>query len=279
MRRPQFLGRGRQDRRGALGAGAPRRYELGRGRSPLMQPPRQPLAWRRIVSILIPGAGALIVLALALWLVRGDALRVHEVRVVGAQAADAELVARAARLEGDSLLRLDADGAAERVRRVSGVKDARVRRDWPQTAVVEVTEHQGWGYWQAAGFSSVIDESGQVLERARPPAEGAPTIIAVAAEQPLEPGARVDTDTVGLAARLLKDGTLQRLGVELEAFEFQADRGLTVHVGGGPAAVFGDSHDYEFKVAAWAALLDRVQSEGLQANEIDLRFGRELVVR
>ena len=257
----------------------PNRYELGRSRHQRGNAPRPYVPWQRIGPPLLAGAGAVLVLAMVLWLVRGDALRVSHVDVLGAEVADVAQIEAAAALEGQSVLKLDSDGAEQRIAAVSGVKSAAVRRDFPRGAVVAITEHQGWGYWQAAGFSHVIDAEGHVLDRARPPVEGAPTIIEAEAERPLEPGMRVDADTVALVARLLDDGTFQRLGVQPERFEFRAARGLTVYVGGGPAAVFGDSHDYEFKVAAWAALLQRVKARELQAKEFDLRFGRELVVR
>ncbi len=64
-----------------------------------------------------------------------------------------------------------------------------------------------------------------------------------------------------------------------ESFVFRRDRGLTVVVEDGPDALFGDSHDYEFKVAAWGALLDRIEREHLDVAEIDMRFGRHLVLR
>ena len=34
-----------------------------------------------------------------------------------------------------------------------------------------------------------------------------------------------------------------------------------------------------FKVAAWGALLDRIEQEQLEVHEIDLRFGDQLVMR
>ena len=80
-------------------------------------------------------------------------------------------------------------------------------------------------------------------------------------------------------ARLLGDGVFGRLGVKPERFEFQRARGLVVHVSGAPTAVFGDSHDFAFKVAVWQALNERLRGGQVKATEIDLRFGRELVVR
>ena len=255
----------------------PNRYELGRGREP--SGPQLNIPWGKLGGPLLAAGGAALLIALALWLVRGDALRVDDVDVVGASVADVAAIEAAANLEGQSVLKLDTGGASERVSRVPGVKKAAVRRDFPRGAVVAVTEYEGWGYWQVAGFSHVIDREGVVHDLARTPPPNAPTIIDASSEQPLEPGMRVDADTVALVARLLDDGTFQRLGLQPDRFEFDAQRGLTVHVGGGPAAVFGDSHDYEFKVAAWAALLQRVKARELQAKEFDLRFGRELVVR
>ena len=86
-------------------------------------------------------------------------------------------------------------------------------------------------------------------------------------------------ETVPLCDRLLGDGTFERLGVTAAGFLFQRDRGLGVLIDGGPDAVFGDSHNYEFKVAAWGALLDRIEEQRLEVREIDLRFGRHVVMR
>ena len=80
-------------------------------------------------------------------------------------------------------------------------------------------------------------------------------------------------------AQLVEDARSRRLGVTVERFEFHHDRGLVVRVSGGPDAVFGDSHNYDFKVAAWGALLDQLAEEAHDIQEIDLRFGRHLVMR
>jgi hypothetical protein len=165
------------------------------------------------------------------------------------------------------------------VQSVPGVAGARVHRDWPRAVVVDLTEQQGWGYWQAAGVRTVIDERGRPLRIARPPADGAPTGYELGAAAPLGAGQKADADAVAVVSRLSADGTFARLRLQPERFEYARTRGLTVRVAGGPTAIFGDSRDYDYKVAAWAAILERVRAGTLRANEIDLRFGRELVVR
>ncbi|MEX2229325.1 MAG: cell division protein FtsQ/DivIB, partial [Dehalococcoidia bacterium] len=154
-----------------------------------------------------------------------------------------------------------------------------VTRRWPHGIAISVIEEQAWGYWQSAGRRVEIDEDGHVLERARPAAANAPTIIEIGGS--IEFANHVtDTDTVHLVAQLATDGTFERLNVRPMGFVFRRDRGLTVLVDGGPDVVFGDSSNYGFKVATWAALVrELAQDAHTPPREIDLRFGRRVVVR
>jgi hypothetical protein len=241
--------------------------------------PRAQIPWRAL-GLAAGGAAFLAGMFIgAVALHRSDALRVRRIEVVGAQVVDPQVAANATQLAQESLINLDTEAAARRVAELPGVVDARVHRDWPNSVVVDITERQGWGYWQVLGNRAVIDAEGRVVDKARPPAADAPTIVEVGAGQPLEPGATVDRDTVALVTRLRSDGTFQRIGVQPQHYEFERSRGLVIKVDGGPAAIFGDSHDYDFKVAAWGATNARIKSERMKVNEIDLRFGKELVVR
>lgn len=253
------------------------RFTLGTGQRP--QPPQlPPLPWQKIgrIAAAVGVVGAVILGAWWLW--SGSALRVSTVIVVGTEVVDANAVVAAAAVQGEPIITLDADDVAARIEALPGVRAAAVERDIPRSVVIQVMEEQGWGYWEAAGIRSVIDAEGNVLETARPPIENAP-IIYESGGQPLQPGGAADRDTVTLVTRLLSDGTFQRMNILPTQFEFDRARGLTIRIADGPSAVFGDSHDYEFKVAAWAALLERINTEQIAAAEVDLRFGRELVVR
>lgn len=245
------------------------------------QPRRERLQWQlqAVARWAVGVAAAAALLVGGTWLYRGDLLRVKQIQVVGAQIIDPNAAAARAAIASESLLTLDTEGAAKRVAELPGVASARVRRVWPHSAVIEITERQGWGYWQVLGIRSVIDAQGRVVDPARPPAADAPTIYEAGVSAPLETGANVDRDTVGLVDRLMHDGTFAQLRLPPARFDFERRRGLVIRTEGGPSAVFGDSHDYEFKVAAWVALMGRVRSGQLTASDIDLRFGKELVVR
>lgn len=274
LRRPRAV----QPRGAPAGRRGAGRFELRRGGAPA---PRRTLRvpWRRLFTTALLVA----VLAGAGWggarLLLGDALRVRDVTVVGAQVTDPFAVAAAARVAGASMLTLDAGAVARRVAALPEVSSVRVHRAWPRGIVIDIREHEGWGYWQRGDVRRVVDIQGRVRERSRPPAAGAPTIIEIglppASAADLEP----DPDSVLLVDRLLGDGALDAMGVRPTGFVFQRDRGLTVRVEGGPSVLFGDSQNYEFKLATWAALLERTAEQGLAVREIDLRFGRHVVMR
>lgn len=278
FRLPQlYLGGGpRRPQRSNAGlryAGSPTRMQEPR-RTPFSRVP-----WT-LIAVLIGGAAVVLVLAVGvLSLTRSSLFRVHEVQVVGAEIVDPKTIEAAANVYDRSLFSLGADDAARRVQEIPGIAQARIHADWPNGAVIDVSERQGWGYWQVLGFRAVIDADGLVVDKARKPADNAPTIYQVGATTPLEPGSTVDRDTVALVTRLLTDGTFMRLGIRPQRFDFEKSRGLVIRLDNGPSAVFGDSHDYEFKVAAWVAMNSRIKSDRMPASEIDLRFGKELVVR
>ena len=243
------------------------------------QPRRSSLPLQTVARLGLAGLAAAAAIVGGTWLYRSDTFRVKQIQVVGAQIVDPNAAAAAASIANESLLSLDTGTAAKRVARLPGVASVRVHRDWPHSAVIDITERQGWGYWQILGVRSVIDAEGRAVEQARPSASDAPTIYELGAASPLQVGGAVDRDTVTLVDRLLHDGTFEQLRQKPARFEFERRRGLIIRLEAGPSVVFGDSHDYEFKIAAWAALMGRIRAGQLTASEIDLRFGKELVVR
>jgi cell division protein FtsQ len=230
---------------------------------------------RRALRASVLLAGAVAVAFGARWLIYGDALRVQDVQLVGVQVADPLAVSEAARVTNRTLLTVDRGKVAEAVATVPGVESAVVRRDWPHTIVIEVTEAQGWGFWEVGGQRRLIDGEGNLLEQGRMPV-GPPLVIY---DDSAEAEAMPDPDAVRLVRRLLDGSSFTVLRVTPTGFDFRRDRGLTIHVANGPSAIFGDSNNFDFKVATWGALLDKVESQHLAVTEIDLRFGRHVVMR
>lgn len=213
------------------------------------------------------------------WLVLGDTLRTRDVTVVGAQVTDPTSISRAADVAGHSLLTIDTELAAEKVATLPGIREARVQRDWPHGVIIDITEHEGWGYWQIGGVRRVIDIDGNVLVHSRQPRNGAPTIVEFGPPINASDETVTDPNTVRLVDRLVTEQVFDLLRVKPIGFVFSEDRGLTVLIQDSPHAVFGDSYNYEFKIASWGALLDRIEQRKINVREIDLRFGSQLVLR
>lgn len=280
LRLPQFRLPSRR-RGGRAAPRRPGRYELGRAAQPrprrrlLPRLPWRGLALTALTIAILGGLGYG-----GFWLVDGPALRVQQITIEGAEVADPLAIARSADIDKHSLLTLDTTAVADRIAEgIPAVKSATVRREWPQGVRINVSEHVGWGYWQSGGRRVVIDAAGLVLPAGRPPPGGAVTIFEIGATRALEPWDAAEPDTITAVTRLIEDARSQRLGVAIQRFEFHADRGLVVRVADGPDATFGDWRNYSFKVAAWGALLNRLEREPIEVNEIDLRFGGQLVVR
>ena len=328
MRNPlRLFGFGSSDRRRSPSgraypsmAPAPRRYEVPRAeplRPSASTAPRRTtrsdhreVNWRRRGMIALTSLGVIAVAAGGIALFRSDLLRVRVIDVNGTQVADPQAIAAAAGISGASMLTLNLAHASQNIAKLPAVKSATVTREWPQGIRIDITEHQAWGYWQAGPQRLVIDEGGNVLDQSRPPAADAPTIVEVLSGTPNANDVAPDTDTVQLVNRLRTDGTFDRLQVKPTSYVFRRDRGLTVIVASGPAAVLGDSSNYDFKVRTWQSLLDKVRAgqvpqvqvpsrpastpqdaaRGVQAtaarsgssasvSEIDLRFGRNVALR
>ena len=252
------------------------RFELRSGKRVRNTPQ---LPWRGvtlgIIAITMTGA----VFLSTLWLYFEDNIRVQELHVMGATAVDHNQVIEAANLYGSWLPTADLEGAALRIETVPGVALATVTRDWPHSIEISIEENQGWGYWQTSNRRLTIDEHGQRLSVAREPDMGAPTIIYIGTSTDPENEDNVDSDTVQLVERLASESVFEELKIEPRSYVFRDDRGLTVIFDNTPDVIFGDSTNFLFKVSALSAALETLSKNNLSVAEIDLRFGRNVVLR
>jgi hypothetical protein len=137
-----------------------------------------------------------------------------------------------------------------------------------------------WGSWQINGVNVPVDIDGYVLEGVQAP-EGAPVIVEVAPQRAISAGDRMDPGAIQLAARLVEESE-RTFGRTVRGLAYRESAGLTVVLSGADVdsapvwATFGDSRDYEYKVAALYVLLERARTADLKLTAIDLRFGSRL---
>lgn len=120
-------------------------------------PRRKRLQW------LVAGLVALVVL-LGVVVYAAPILRVSQIEVQGTTNADAEAIRTASTINaGDNMLRLDIAGAAQSVSKVPWVEKVTVKRSWPTTVTIDVTEHKAIGYVMDGDTPHVVDENGQIF--------------------------------------------------------------------------------------------------------------------
>jgi hypothetical protein len=135
-----------------------------------------------------------------------------------------------------------------------------------------------WGSWQIDGVNVPIDEEGYVLDAVDAAPEGAPVILEVEPEGVVNPGQRVDPGAVELAVRLVREADTA-FGRRVLALVYRQQTGLTAVLSGADIddravwVTFGDSRDYDYKIAALYVLFERAREERLALNTVDLRFG------
>ena len=100
---------------------------------------RSPWVRRAIIAV------AVLLIAVVVWVVWfSRVFAVNEVRVVGATGLAADAVVQAAQVPvGAPLAQLDADAIVGRVQQLTWVGDVEVRRGWPSSVVLAVTEREG----------------------------------------------------------------------------------------------------------------------------------------
>jgi hypothetical protein len=106
-------------------------------------------------------------------------------------------------------------------------------------------------------------------------------IVEVDPQRVINSGDQLDSGAVQLAVRLVRDSQ-KSFGRDVKALVYRQSSGLTAVLSGpdgDPAAMwvtFGDSRDYDYKVAALYVLIEQAQQNDLALNTVDLRFGDRL---
>jgi cell division protein FtsQ len=228
-----------------------------------------------LLALLLAGA-----FAGAWWLYESPYLTVHEVRVVGASQLSEQQVRAAAGIDGASTFGLDLRAAEARLEALPQVRSATIAKHGWSGATIRIEERVPWGSWQINGVNVPVDIDGYVLEGVQAP-EGAPVIVEVAPQRAISAGDRMDPGAIQLAARLV-DESERTFGRTVRGLAYRQSAGLSVVLSGADVdsapvwATFGDSRDYDYKVAALYVLLERAREADLKLTAIDLRFGSRL---
>jgi cell division protein FtsQ len=117
---------------------------------------------RRRLRFLIAGTAAVVVLAMLVVAARSPLVGVRHVRVIGASRTNPNLIVTTADI-GGAMLGVNAGRAAAAVDQLPWVATAHVRRQWPATVVITVTERKPVALVGPPNALVQVDAGGRVL--------------------------------------------------------------------------------------------------------------------
>ncbi len=228
-------------------AGTARR---GPGGSTARRPVPARFRRRRLVAALAAALVLLVGVGLGTRVLLYDAglADVEEVVVAGLSTVPERAVRDAVAVEpGGPLVAVDTDGIARRVAAVEGVAEVAVRRAWPHTVEVTVTERVPVALWQTPQGLVEVDGTGLPYRRAPEPPPALPRLVfgGVAPQDP----------STGAALSVLRDLT-DPLRARVATVEV-AGAQVTLGLADGRAVRWGGPERAADKVAVVGALLEQ----------------------
>ena len=191
---------------------------------------------------------AVVVAAAFGWILLGTSLLgVREVRVTGSVIAGPDQVrAVAAVVEGTPLARLDTDAVRARVRTLPSVADAVVRRAWPTTLIIEVSERVAVATVADGGEFLHLDREGVIFtSSATRPARLA--LLRVARAGPSDPATTAALEVLAALTPQLRE--------RLREIVAESPTAIHLDLSGGRRVLWGDASDSATKAQIATSLL------------------------
>ena len=238
---------------------------------------RRTRSWVRRQWLPLAAAAALAVIVTgAVWTWQSPLLRVQQVEVLGAVAANERDILDRVDFWDERLLTVSFREAKRAITDIPLVASVEIERAWPNTVRITVHEREPWGSWEQAGLRYTIDREGYVLGHATPPPDS--TTIVSNESFSLQPGDRIDHHAVDAAAAI-NEQIERALGTRAVELTYSPDEGIRVRTADGQTALLGDSSGITYKLAVWARVAEEATALNITYSTIDLRFGDRPVLR
>jgi cell division protein FtsQ len=260
-------------------APADRRFLRAQVKPGRRQPPWRP--WLRLVrGVLLCGLVTWGGWWGAAWILRSPVLRVDRVSVSGTQHLSVEeVLALVDGLRGQHILLVRLEDWRRRVLACPWVADATLRRSFPGTVEVQVTERHPLAIGRDGDQLFLVDEHGEVIDRYGPRYADfdLPIVDGLVPGRPHEAGA--NERRASLASRLLRDvRTRPDLARRISQLDVSDPRNAVVIVDHDTARVrLGDERFVE-RLQSYVDLASELHLRVPAVDYVDLRFGERVFV-
>jgi cell division protein FtsQ len=250
-------------------------------------PPARRTSWRPsrravVTAVLVCAVSGYALYRAVQLLVAAEVLTITRITVSGNQRTSrGEVLALLDDLRGENMLAVDLDAGRRKLLESPWVADAAMRRVFPGTVAVVISELTPLGIGRIADGLFLVDQRGTIIDEFGPNyAElDLPIINGLAAASP-DGGSFVDEGRAGLAGRLLADlqarPDLAQLVSQVDVSDI---RNAVVILKGDPALVrVGDSQFVE-RLQTYVDLAPALRERVPQIDAVDLRFDERIYVR
>ncbi|MEQ1758259.1 MAG: FtsQ-type POTRA domain-containing protein [Vicinamibacterales bacterium] len=232
-------------------------------------------------------AGAVVAVTTAAYvgitaIVSSTALTITTITVEGAvRMPEGVVQEELADLVGRGMFSVELDPWRDRVRQLSWVADASIRRVLPGTVAVTITERQPMAIGRIGDTLNVIDRRGVIIDAFGPNYKDLdlPIIDGLAYADDLEVGA-IEQSRAALAVRLLSE--LQRtpdLANRLSQVDVSDERNAVVVIKGDTAQLFLGDTRFAERLQAYLDLAPTLRTDVPDVVTVDLRYGSRVFVR
>lgn len=219
----------------------------------------------RIANALYLGAAALLIYALLVWLVSLPVFALHRVEVRGELRHVDEDSVRLVAKRGvrGNFFTVDLVEVRTAFEKLSWVREARISRRWPDTLIVELTEHVPMARWNA---SALVSTEGEVFS------------AAVETELPGLSG--IEGSGHEVAAAYLRYGKLLApLGLDIRELSLSPRRAWRLKTGSGMEIALGRK-DTETRLRRFVAQYQKISERlGAPPAYVDLRYADGFAVK
>ena len=207
---------------------------------------------RRRMRALIVAGSVIVAAGLVFLVVNSPFLDVDRVEIVGAKHLTSNEVRAAARVHRhDALLFVHADAAARRLESLPWVERASVRREFPGTVRIVITEYVPVAYVRAGTGAVLLAENGRAIARVSAPAPSSGIEIRGVRRAPTVGELLSPPEAAGIVPQLPPALAQQTVAVNV------GGNGIALDLARGGAIRLGDASDLDAKAAAALAVLAR----------------------
>ena len=206
-------------------------------------------------------------------------LKIKSVKVKGNNfVAEEELAEEIKEIRNHNILRIDMNDFVSRIRKHRWIKDVSVRRELPDTLLVEISERTPALYVNNKGTLYLADEDGVIIDSNKTDnLLDLPVVYGVDLPGNIARNSDPVKDLLPAIEVKKEIASLPWIALSSTGIEVYRKNQIVLHLKGYKIKL--GRGDYQQKLLRFQEIAGNLQDKGISYKEVDLRFGNEVIVK